>query len=524
MQKQYNFRISLFAFLALSVGFVKAQTPVILGPVGTLVASTVLSEYSGNFGIGIPQPTVKLDVSGAGKFTSALEAQKLKLTDGEIAGSGTLYLSPTGSGSIKMTIAANANVGIGQSNTFSSAANNLIVGTTNVLSSAASHHLVVGVSNESSGLYGLTHGTGNVITSGVLAGFNYAMGKDNTISFNQSIALDGFNYALGTENEITSDSKTGLNYTIGGINKINFKGFGSDAAGINFVVGANNEVNVDLSASNDEHEIGVNHINGISNKILGESIGCFQSGIMLETNNALGAFTIGAGDFLNGNPLINNNPLSLMVGFGTQPTFFVKDNHVGINTTSIGDAALRITSRDTTGGTKLDIKAVGDVGWQNQIRFMDNAGNFRHMIIDDLDSNFLVIAPGYWNGGNPVATNTLKVDGRVKIGNVKTPSSPTSDYMLYVEKGILTERLKCAVKTTNDWSDFVFDENYKLQSLEDVADFIKCNKHLPDVPSAQEMVENGLDVTQMNALLLRKIEELTLHVISLEQKIKIYEK
>ena len=47
-----------------------------------------------------------------------------------------------------------------------------------------------------------------------------------------------------------------------------------------------------------------------------------------------------------------------------------------------------------------------------------------------------------------------------------------------------------------------------------------ANKHLPDVHSAKEMVENGLDVTQINALLLTKIEELTLFVITLEQKMK----
>lgn len=528
MHSKFVYPASLLILMVTGIfsQYLQAQTPILLAPNTTPVESGVLSEYSGNLGIGITQPSVKLDVSGAGKFTSSLEAQKLKLTNGEIDGSGTLYLSPTGSGSIKVTISANANVGIGQSNTFSNAANNLVVGSSNILSSAASNHLVVGISNEVSGLFGLAHGSENTITSGLLAGFNYAMGKQNVINFNQTIALNGFNYALGMDNLITSNSGYGANYTLGARNTIEYTGPSGDdgSAGLNFIVGNSNNIEVDQTSLAEYGGVGANFITGAACNILGTSVGSFQSGIFLSSNNTLGAFTVGLGDFENQIHLVNNHSRSFMVGFGTQPTLFVKDNHVGINTTVINDAALRITTRDITGGTKLDLQASGTKGWQNQIRFVDSVNNKRHLIVDNLDSNYLEIMPGYWNGGNPVANNVLKIDGRVKIGNVKTPFSAVSNYMLYVEKGILTERVKCAVKSTADWSDFVFDENYKLQSLEDVADFIKCNKHLPDVPSAKEMVENGLDVTQMNALLLRKIEELTLHVINLEQKMKGYGK
>jgi hypothetical protein len=84
-------------------------------------------------------------------------------------------------------------------------------------------------------------------------------------------------------------------------------------------------------------------------------------------------------------------------------------------------------------------------------------------------------------------------------------------------KGVLAERFKCAIKTTSEWSDYVFDECYELKSLDEVEDYLLKNKHLPDVPSAEEMVKNGLDVAQMNALLLRKIEELTLYLIELKK-------
>jgi hypothetical protein len=67
--------------------------------------------------------------------------------------------------------------------------------------------------------------------------------------------------------------------------------------------------------------------------------------------------------------------------------------------------------------------------------------------------------------------------------------------------------------------DFVFEEDYQLRSLNEVEDFITTNKHLPDVAPAKEMQENGVNQSEMNQLLLRKIEELTLYVIEQQKEI-----
>ncbi|WP_109830898.1 hypothetical protein [Reichenbachiella versicolor] len=71
-----------------------------------------------------------------------------------------------------------------------------------------------------------------------------------------------------------------------------------------------------------------------------------------------------------------------------------------------------------------------------------------------------------------------------------------------------------------DVPDYVFEEDYDLRSLEDTKSYIQANKHLPEVPSAVEMSENGMNLTEMNLLLLKKIEELTLHQIELLERIK----
>lgn len=68
------------------------------------------------------------------------------------------------------------------------------------------------------------------------------------------------------------------------------------------------------------------------------------------------------------------------------------------------------------------------------------------------------------------------------------------------------------------WSDYVFNSDYKLQSLAEVAQFIQQNHHLPNIPSEADVSDNGIHVGDIESKLLAKIEELTLHVIQLSQQ------
>lgn len=104
--------------------------------------------------------------------------------------------------------------------------------------------------------------------------------------------------------------------------------------------------------------------------------------------------------------------------------------------------------------------------------------------------------------------------GKVLIGNASTPGN----YKLYVEQGILTERVKVALKSTSYWADYVFAPDYKLMPLSEVEAFVKEHRHLPNVPSAEEVVKDGIDVATMDAKLLEKIEELTLYMLQLKQE------
>jgi hypothetical protein len=110
---------------------------------------------------------------------------------------------------------------------------------------------------------------------------------------------------------------------------------------------------------------------------------------------------------------------------------------------------------------------------------------------------------------------TVLANGKVVVGNVPTANtSGILPYKLFVEQGILTEKLKVSLKTSANWADYVFAPDYKLKPLSDVEAFVKTNKHLPNVPSADELVKNGgIDVNEMFAKQMEKIEELTLYII-----------
>jgi hypothetical protein len=77
------------------------------------------------------------------------------------------------------------------------------------------------------------------------------------------------------------------------------------------------------------------------------------------------------------------------------------------------------------------------------------------------------------------------------------------------------------IKVYTDWADFVFHEEYDLPTLREIEDFITTNGHLENIPSAAQVKENGIEVGEMNKLLLQKIEELTLHVIQLNKEIEM---
>lgn len=110
---------------------------------------------------------------------------------------------------------------------------------------------------------------------------------------------------------------------------------------------------------------------------------------------------------------------------------------------------------------------------------------------------------------NSTSILSLLDNGRVGIGT----DSPDSE--LTVAGNIHSREVKV---TVNAGADFVFDESYQLRTLEETEKFISENRHLPEIASENEMLENGLQVGEMNIKLLQKIEELTLYMIEMNKR------
>ncbi|MCF2875046.1 MULTISPECIES: hypothetical protein [unclassified Tenacibaculum] len=106
-------------------------------------------------------------------------------------------------------------------------------------------------------------------------------------------------------------------------------------------------------------------------------------------------------------------------------------------------------------------------------------------------------------------------------GNVGIGTEETGIHKLAVEGSIGAREIK--VQATG-WYDFVFEKDYNLPTIEEVEKHIKEKGHLKNIPSAKEVLKNGIHLGEMNGKLLEKIEELTLYTIQQEKKIKEQEK
>lgn len=104
--------------------------------------------------------------------------------------------------------------------------------------------------------------------------------------------------------------------------------------------------------------------------------------------------------------------------------------------------------------------------------------------------------------------------GNVSIGT----NTPPSGYKLAVAGPVIAQSIK--VKNPANWPDYVFNKNYKPRSLNELDQFIQTNKHLPELPSAREVQENGINLGDMDSKLLKKIEEITLYLIEQSKEIK----
>jgi hypothetical protein len=172
---------------------------------------------------------------------------------------------------------------------------------------------------------------------------------------------------------------------------------------------------------------------------------------------------------------------------------------------------LAVPAGSALGGYNIDFKT-----WRDIIPFQTGARIRAERINDWMPNNALKQAMDlifYTSSGDSEASLLEKMrirsDGAVLIG------TRSHSGKLNVE-GVIHSRE--VVVDNNIWPDYVFEDRYKTLPLGDLENYIIKNKHLPEIPSAKEVMANGVNLGDMSSLLLRKIEELTLYMIALKKE------
>lgn len=140
-------------------------------------------------------------------------------------------------------------------------------------------------------------------------------------------------------------------------------------------------------------------------------------------------------------------------------------------------------------------------------------------VSSSLQSNFLAAESGSFTGpfsagGIVSLDSSLFVSGKIGVGTDKVEG-----YMLSVG-GKIRAADDIRVYPSAEWADYVFEESYALPALQEIAAFIAKHKHLPELPSAAEVKEEGIELGAMDAKLLQKIEEMTLYLLQKEEQIQ----
>jgi hypothetical protein len=178
----------------------------------------------------------------------------------------------------------------------------------------------------------------------------------------------------------------------------------------------------------------------------------------------------------------------------------LNNGNIGIG--SISPAYKLVVSNSGANGLEIDPVSGLNAG-TNIISYNRNTTSYTPLQI--LAHNLII-------GTSAVAIGmSLLNNGNVGIGT----STPTEK--LSVNGNFKAQKV---IVSQTGWPDYVFDHAYPLRPLSELSAFIQKYKHLPDMPSAKEVTEKGINVGDNQALLLKKIEEMTLYIISMNNEIE----
>jgi len=211
------------------------------------------------------------------------------------------------------------------------------------------------------------------------------------------------------------------------------------------------------------------------------------------------------------NTFVNNGS---KVGIHTLQPIAVLDVSADLTNGKLGTVMGRLPEGNTQGeGTFLGIR-----GYSTLINSPSGVKSFslEHSFYGFVNSSINFFRGNDTKGGF-ITFNTSDNIERLRLdkdGNLLLGTTIARGEKLSVNGGIRARDIKVEIA---NWPDYVFKPTYKLPSLSETEQFIRENGHLPEVPKAEEVEANGIQLSEMNKTLLKKIEELTLHVIELDK-------
>ena len=167
---------------------------------------------------------------------------------------------------------------------------------------------------------------------------------------------------------------------------------------------------------------------------------------------------------------------------------------------------------------QLNVRHTGNSGWGLLLTNSDGTANDNYHFSTSGNNNSTAVVnvnkDALHLGTDNKVRMTIDHEGKVGIGTL----TPDNDASLTVKGNISAREIK--VTATAGGADFVFEDDYSLNSLDQVEKFTKENKHLPEIPSAKEMERDGINLAELNIKLLQKVEELTLYLIEQNKEMK----
>ena len=485
---------------------------------GILDATSITSE---NFTADELSVTNTLDVAGASTLNTLNVSETTSLNELEVTGAGTFNgtLSAIGATTLNSTLTVTEN---GTFKNDINVTNNATIGGTLDAASITSENFTtdeLSVTNTLDVAGGTTLNTLNVTGTTSLNELAVAGAGaiDGTLSATGATTLNS-TLTVTEKGDFQNDIDVANNVTIGGT---------LDASSIT----SDNSTTDDLTVSNDLNVQGASSLTNLNvsgASALSNTLTVSGATTLNQSLAVTGASTFSDVLTVTGKATLEDD-LEVTGDLSISGDLSANSVEVEGFTTNTIEAEEIIVNHDATVSGNLEITGNIGMGIANPQEKLHIDGGIK--VTEGITSSYISSTAGTFNkintleiindasdqslvfGTQGVSRMTLLANGNLGIGTANASG------MLTVAGEIHAQRVKVEIDAGTG-PDYVFADNYDLMTLKEVEKYIQENSHLPEVPTAKEMESEGVELAQMNMLLLKKLEELTLHQIELLKRIE----